>query len=133
MSIGNIAMDSTIWSSDPASFGQLVLAWARGSHTLDAFMTDVDRRQRIAYAIRAAREERQLSREQLGELLGVSRSTVNDWENATTLPGLMTLGPLCDALGVDPDLFAHPPEIPVSPVHRYLRDPDPPKDSEAAV
>jgi transcriptional regulator with XRE-family HTH domain len=85
-------------------------------------MTDVERKHRIAYAIRSAREERRLTRPELAELVGVGRGAVSDWENAATLPSLLNLGPLCDALAVDADLFAHPPEIPVSPVRRYLRE-----------
>jgi DNA-binding XRE family transcriptional regulator len=114
----------------PGSFRQLSLADTRGGFTLWLSMTDIERKRRIAYAIRSAREARHLTRHQLADLVGVGRSAVNDWENGETLPGLSSLGPLCDALGVDPDLFAHPPDIPVSPVHRYLRDS--PKDSEAA-
>lgn len=85
-------------------------------------MTDIERKQRIAYAIRSAREERGLSRPELAGLVGVGRGAVNDWENGESLPSLLNLGPLCDALGVHADLFAHPPEIPVSPVRQYLRE-----------
>lgn len=109
---------------------RLVLAQVQRALTLGLAMTDIERKHRIAFAIRSAREARGFSRPQLAALVGVSRGAVSDWENAETLPGLLNLGPLCDALGVDPDLFAHPPEIPVSPVHRYLRDN--PKDNEAA-
>ena len=118
---------------DHARVGRLVLAQVQRTLTLGLGMTDIERKHRIAFAIRSAREVRGFSRPQLAALVGVSRGAVSDWENAETLPGLLNLGPLCDALGVDPDLFAHPPEIPVSPVRRYLQDPDPPKDSEAAV
>jgi transcriptional regulator with XRE-family HTH domain len=83
-------------------------------------MTDSERKARIAYAIRSAREARSLSRPQLAGLVGVSRGAVNDWENGSSLPSLLNLGPLCDALQVEADLFAHPPEIPESPVERYL-------------
>ncbi len=85
-------------------------------------MTDIERKRRIAYAIRSAREERGLSRPELAQLVGVGRGAVSDWENAATLPGVLNLGPLCDALSVDADLFAHPPEIPDSPVRRYMLD-----------
>lgn len=83
-------------------------------------MTDIERKARIAYAIRAAREARGLSRPELAKRVGVGRGAVSDWENAETLPSLLNLGPLCDALQVNADLFAHPPEIPASPVHEYL-------------
>lgn len=100
--------------------GQLTLAGSAWAPTLDLPMTDIERKRRIAYAIRSAREARNLTRPQLAEAVGVGRGAVNDWENAVSLPSLLNLGPLCDALQVDPDLFAHPPEIPDSPVERYL-------------
>ncbi len=83
-------------------------------------MTDMERKKRISHAIRVAREMRGLSRPDLATLVGVGRGAVNDWENAETLPSLLNLGPLCDALQVDADLFAHPPDIPESPITRYL-------------
>ena len=102
--------------------GQLALAWAQRTRTLGLSMTDSELKQRIAYAIRSAREERRLTRPQLAEAVGVGRGAVSDWENGETLPSLLNLGPLCDALGVHADLFAHPPAIPVSPVRQYLRE-----------
>lgn len=105
-----------------SSVGQLAMAWARRTPTLGLPMTDIERKQRIAYAIRSAREERGLSRPDLAALVGVGRGAVSDWENGESLPSLLNLGPLCDALGVHADLFAHPPEIPVSPVRQYLRE-----------
>ena len=104
------------------SVGQLGVAWRQRTLTLGLPMTDIERKQRIAFAIRSAREERGLTRPELAVAVGVGRGAVSDWENGETLPSLLNLGPLCDALAVDADLFAHPPEIPVSPVRRYLRE-----------
>lgn len=92
-------------------------------------MTDIERRRRITHYIRAAREKRGLSRPELARLVGVGRGAVSDWENGETLPSLLNLGPLCDALEVDADLFAHPPEIPATPLDRYLLEE---KDAVAA-
>jgi transcriptional regulator with XRE-family HTH domain len=97
-----------------------VVATLWPAYTLEAPVTDIERKRRIAYAIRSAREVRGLSRPELAGLVGVGRGAVSDWENAETLPSLLNLGPLCDALQVDADLFAHPPEVPESPVSRYL-------------
>jgi transcriptional regulator with XRE-family HTH domain len=83
-------------------------------------MTDIERKQRISHFIQAARKLRGLSRPELAELVGVGRGAVSDWENGETLPSLLNLGPLCDALQVNADLFAHPPPIPESPVNAYL-------------
>lgn len=55
-------------------------------------------------------------------MLGVARGTINDWESGDSVPSMLFLGPLCDALGADPRLFADLPEEPPSPVDAYLRD-----------
>lgn len=112
--------------------GHVLLASVGWASTLGWPMTDIERKRRIAYAIRSAREERGLSRPQLAERVGVGRSAVSDWENAETLPSLLNLGPLCDALEVSADLFAHPPEIPVSPVREYLLEAQRVLDGEEA-
>ncbi len=100
--------------------GHVVLAGRSWAPTLGLPMTDMERKKRISHAIRVAREMRGLSRPDLAALVGVGRGAVSDWENAETLPSLLNLGPLCDALQVDADLFAHPPEIQESPVRRYM-------------
>lgn len=81
---------------------------------------DGDRKQRLAYAIKTARERRGLSPPQLAERIGRSRGTINDWESGQSAPSLLDLGLLCTALGVDPRLFADLPPIPASPVDEYL-------------
>jgi DNA-binding XRE family transcriptional regulator len=91
-----------------------------GAHfTLPFVQGDADLKARLAYAIREAREQAGLSRPELAARVGVNRGAVYTWEKGTSVPSLLNLGPLCDALGVDPDLFAHPPAIPDSPVRRY--------------
>lgn len=85
-------------------------------------MTDAEYRRRVAYYIREARERRGLSRPKLGELVGVSRGAVSDWENAATLPSLGNLGAICKALNLDPALFADPPEIPPNPIDAFMLD-----------
>jgi transcriptional regulator with XRE-family HTH domain len=122
MSSGNMQAIVTTRGYDGPLVGQLGVAWRLRPLTLGLPMSDIERKQRIAYAIRSAREERRLTRPQLADAVGVGRGAVSDWENGETLPSLLNLGPLCDALSVDADLFAHPPEIPVSPVRRYLRE-----------
>lgn len=82
--------------------------------------SDLDRKARLAYAIRYAREQRQMTPPQLAERLGRSRGTINDWESGKSAPSLLDLGPLCEVLGADPRLFADLPPEPVSPVDEYL-------------
>jgi len=74
----------------------------------------------LAYAIRTARLRRGLTPPKLAKLLNVAPGTVNKWEEADQIPNLLMLGPLCEALGVDANLFADLPPIPASPVDDYL-------------
>jgi transcriptional regulator with XRE-family HTH domain len=83
---------------------------------------EMDRKRRLGYAIRRAREQRRLSPPQLADLIGVGRDTVNAWERGDSVPSMLHLGPLCAALMVDPRLFADLPEEPPSPVDQYLVD-----------
>lgn len=85
-------------------------------------ISDNDRKARLAYAIRRARERRGMTPPQLAEAVGRGRGTVNDWESGKSAPSLLDLGPLCAALAVDPRLFADLPEEPPSPVDDYLVD-----------
>lgn len=82
----------------------------------------MDRKRRLGYAIRRAREQRNLTPPQLADLVGVGRDTVNAWERGDSVPSMLHLGPLCTALMVDPRLFADLPEEPPSPVDQYLLD-----------
>lgn len=82
----------------------------------------MDRKRRLGYAIRRAREQRGLTPPQLAELVGVGRGTINDWESGASVPSMLYLGPLCAALVVDPRLFADLPDEPPSPVDAYLMD-----------
>jgi transcriptional regulator with XRE-family HTH domain len=80
----------------------------------------MQRRDRLGYAIRRAREKRGLTPPQLAERLGVARGTINEWESAKSVPSMLYLGPLCSVLDVDPRLFADLPPEPASPVDDYL-------------
>jgi len=92
-----------------------------GRFTLPFMQGDADLKARLAHAIYAARKDAGLTRPQLAERVGVNRGAVYTWEKGRSVPSLLNLGPLCDALGVDPSLFAYPPPIPESPVARYRR------------
>jgi len=59
---------------------------------------------------------------QLADRLHVARGTVNKWESGEQAPSLLMLGPLCDALGVDANLFAVLPPIPAWEGETYLMD-----------
>ena len=91
---------------------------------LQIVIDDPTRKARFAYAIKTARERRGLTPPQLAKLLGIQPSTVNAWEkpNKTAAPSILDLGPLCDALGVDANLFAVLPPIPAWEGDSYLMD-----------
>lgn len=80
----------------------------------------MERKRRLGYAIRRAREQRGMSPPELASRIGVARGTVNEWESGGSVPSMLYLGPLCDALMVDPRLFADLPQEPPSPVDDYL-------------
>lgn len=84
--------------------------------------TDVDRKGRFAYALRRARVQRGLTPPQLAQRVGVSRGTVNRWEDAQSkdAPSILKLAALSSALGVDPRLFAVLPPEPPSEVDQFL-------------
>ena len=50
----------------------------------------------VADAIKALREARGLTQEQLGELLGVTRQAVSKWESGQTTPDAATIAALCE-------------------------------------
>lgn len=57
----------------------------------------------IRISIRAARVNKNLTQEQVGKALGVSKKTVGSWESGKTTPKLDKIEPLCDLLGVKYD------------------------------
>ena len=81
---------------------------------------EMDRKRRLGYAIRRAREQRGMSPPELATRIGVARDTVNAWERGDSVPTLLLLGPLCEALRVKPELFAVLPDEPASPVDDFL-------------
>jgi transcriptional regulator with XRE-family HTH domain len=101
--------------------------------TLSAVLDDPTRRARLAYAIRSARDRRKLTPPQLAERLNVGRGTVNKWESGEQVPSLLMLGPLCDALGVDANLFAVLPPIPAWEGETYLMDDPADRAARAAL
>lgn len=91
---------------------------------LRVVMDDPTRKARFAYALRRVRENRGLSAPELARLMNVERATVNSWEkpHKTAAPSILVLGTLCDALGVDANLFAVLPPIPAWEGETYLMD-----------
>lgn len=111
-------------AAPPSDSPYTVMEWAveaqRAALRLSVVLDDPTRRARLAYAIRSAREKRKMTPPQLAERLHVGRGTVNKWESGEQVPNLLMLGPLCEALGADANLFATLPPIPPYEGEAYL-------------
>lgn len=88
--------------------------------TLWPVVDDAEQRERFAYALREAMREARLTPPKLAARLDVAAKTVNRWVNAETLPNVMMVKPLAEALGVRPELVYDPPERPEYPLSEYL-------------
>lgn len=85
-------------------------------------MTDIDRRERLKFAIRSAMGKR--TAQDVADAMDPKRSkeTVSRWARGETVPSALDVGPLARALGVRPDLFVDPPELPTYPLSDYIVD-----------
>lgn len=88
--------------------------------TLGLMLSEEERKARLAYWISDTIYRRHLTPPRVAERIGVARSTVTAWAAGRQVPSLIYLGPLAEALGVDPRLFADLPEIPPSGAAQYL-------------
>ena len=85
-------------------------------------LSEQERKDRLAYWIRDTMDRRRLTPPRVALVVGVSRSTVTAWAAGRQVPSLIYLGPLSQALSVDPRLFADLPPIPPSGAAEYLVD-----------
>jgi transcriptional regulator with XRE-family HTH domain len=85
-------------------------------------VTDAERRERLAFAIRAAMGKR--TAQQIADSMNPTRSkeTVARWARGETVPSALDIGPLAAALGVRIELLVSPPELPTYPLDDYLLD-----------
>lgn len=83
---------------------------------------DMDKRERFAYALREVLRVRKMSQAELATQLGRSEQTIQRWASAATVPSVLEIGPLADALGIDPIYFIRPPEPQPYPVRDFLRE-----------
>ena len=56
----------------------------------------------------------------MADRLHIAYTTVYNWERGRKVPNLLMLKPLCDVLGVEPEMFRRLEEPPPSPVEQYL-------------
>lgn len=85
-------------------------------------LSEQERKDRLAYWIRDTMDRRKMTPPRVALIVGVSRSTVTAWAAGRQVPSLIYLGPLSQALSVDPRLFADLPPIPPSGAAEYLVD-----------
>ena len=61
--------------------------------------------EKIGAFLAECRKQKNLTQEQLSEILGVSSKSVSRWENRITLPNYTVLDSLCKALGISVNEF----------------------------
>jgi len=88
-------------------------------------LTDVERKERLGYAIREAMRRRRLTPPKLGKQVGRSGETIRRWMAGTNAPSVLELGALAEALGVDPLYLVNPPPVPEYPLDDYLLEDEP--------
>ena len=89
---------------------------AGGCYTVAAMRrisaSERDYRQRLGDLIRRAREDRELTQAELGDLLGVTRATVSNIEKGKSEPLAHHIAGLHDYLNIALTSFLEPPAIP---------------------
>ncbi len=59
----------------------------------------------FATTIYRIRQERKLTQKEIGDIIGVSDSTISKWENGTTVPDLCQIRNICKKLEISPSLL----------------------------
>ena len=110
------------------STAQLVMYTSVWAATLGAMKDEQEQRDRFAYALRRAMQERGVSARALATAMDVDARRVAAWQKARALPNVYEAEELAALLGVRSDLFRNPPPVPVRPpepyypIDRYLLD-----------
>lgn len=81
---------------------------------------EVERKERLAFAIDAAMAAHGLEDADLAARVGKSETTIGRWRRGDTVPNALEIMPLADALGVKPELLLDPPPKPTYPILEYL-------------
>lgn len=56
----------------------------------------------------------------LARVIGKNAETVRRWRDGETVPNVLEIAPLAEALGVDPIYLVNPPPVPDYPLDEYL-------------
>ena len=81
---------------------------------------DMEARQKWAYALREAMKARDVTQEELADRLHKSVSTIQRWATGVSIPSVLEIPPMAEALGVQPIYFVTPPEPQPYPVRDFL-------------
>ncbi len=68
--------------------------------------------EKIGKFIAECRKQKNMTQEQLGEILGVSSKSVSRWENGKTMPDYVMLDSLCNASGISINEFYYGEKMP---------------------
>lgn len=84
--------------------------------------SEAEMRRRFAYALNSAMARKGWKAPDLAKAVKRDASTVTRWVNGETVPNLLMVKSLADALGVRPDFLFDPPPVPDYPLDAYLVD-----------
>jgi transcriptional regulator with XRE-family HTH domain len=87
--------------------------------TLGSVKTDADLKDRLSFAIFWAMWKRNVSPPRLAKAIDKSPDTIRRWRDGETAPSVLDVAPLARALGVRPEYFSDPPEVPDYPFDSY--------------
>lgn len=93
---------------------------ALGLRSLALVDEDAELRRRLGYAITAAMTAKGWKAPDLARAIGRDPSTTARWADGDTVPSLLMIGPLAQALNVKPEFLFNPPPVPDYPLSEYL-------------
>lgn len=95
---------------------------ALGLRSLVAVNSDAEAQRRFAYALRAAMGRKGWKTPDLARAISRDSSTVSRWVDEKSVPNLLMVKTLADALDVRPEFLFDPPPVPDYPLAEYLVD-----------
>src|SRR6185369_12412485 len=100
----------------PVVLPTLPVEWPGRGRSVSPVVPDKERRERLAFAIRAAMGKR--SAQDIAVVIEPHRSkeTIARWARGETVPSALDVEPLAVALGVTPLFLVSPPDVPTYPL-----------------
>ncbi len=93
---------------------------ALGLRSLGLVNGDAEMQERLAYAIRAGMARKGWKPPDLARAISRDPSTVARWASGDSIPNMLMVKTLADALDVRPEFLFDPPPIPDYPISEYL-------------